>query len=118
MAIPMSYFTAKTVDDWLERLKKPSGAFMKSRRRIAFDHELSLLSGILRYFREYLDESFRHPLFERHKEDANTGRSRRRVNKDIKPEDFQRFLTHLREQLHGEILGSMATVQHFQALRI
>jgi len=118
MAKPMKEFTAKTVDEWLDSLKNPAGRFMKSKRRIAFDHELSLLSGILRYYREYKDETFRHPVLGRHQEDTQTGRIRRRVRKDLRPADFQKFLLELRKQLHGEMLGAMATVQYFQALRV
>lgn len=118
MSQPMNGFTSKTVDGWLEELKKPTGEFMRSKRRIAFDHELSLLSGILRFYREYMDESFRHPVLERHQEDVQTGRTKIRTRKDIRPADFQKFLAELRKQCHGEMLSALAILQYYQALRI
>lgn len=118
LAKPMKDFTSKTVDDWLDELKDPAGKFMKSKRRVAFDHELSLLSGILRYYREYKDETFRHSVLERHCEDVQTGRQPRRTKKDIRLPDFHKFIVELRKQRHGAILSALATVQYFQALRI
>ena len=118
MGKPMKDFTSKAVDDWLDELKDPDGRFMKSRRRVKFDHELSLLSGILRFYREYQDEAFRHPIMARHQDDVLTGRPRRTSKKDIRYPDFQKFLSELKKQRHGDVLSVMATVQYFQALRI
>src|SRR3989344_3352070 len=116
--VPMYRFTAKTIDGWLDELKDPKGKFMQSSRRIAFDHELDLLSGILRFYREYHDETFQHPVMRRHREDVHTGREPARVERDIRYNDFQHFINMLKGQENGLIFGTLAIVQYSQALRI
>lgn len=118
MAVPMVSFNASIVDQWLKRLKEPTSITMKSKRRISFDHELSLLSGILHFYRDYLDEQFIIPIFTRHHEDAETGRKRRRPRKDLGMQGFLQFRDQLRNLTHGNVLAALATIQYFQGLRI
>lgn len=118
LKVPMKEFNSKVVDRWIEDLKNPSGKAMQSKRRVAFDHELSLLSGILRFYREYHQDSFLNPIFHRHREDVQTGREQVRVERDIRYPDFQKFLTALNKEKNGHLFAALATVQYFQALRI
>lgn len=115
---PMKLFDSRAVDAWIDELKDPKGKFMKSNRRIAFDHELSLLSGILTYYREYEDNAFLHPIFGRHQDDVRTDRKKKAKKKDLNPAQFHCFLTELRKQKNGRLLSVLATVQYYQALRV
>ncbi len=118
MPMRMKRLDVKAVDRWISGLKDPNGRFMKSKRRIAFKHELSLLSGIVLYYREYIDASYQYPILERHRSDVHTGRTRKPLTKYLTVKEFFRFREELKKGTRGDLFAALATVQFFQALRI
>ena len=111
--------TSEKVDDWLDELKNPSGDCMKSSRRINFKHELGVLSAILRYYEDYhSDPQFQLPIKRRHWWDVKTGRKSAPKPKDLSEDEFMLFRKELCKGRYGQILGPLATLQYFEALRI
>lgn len=119
MDLPVLKTDSAAIDRWIDSLKDPRGSFMKSVRRKSFDHELSLLGTILKYYGEYYDDSrYRYPIKERHQKAVKLNRESKPKSRDLTVEEFSGFCEKLREQPNGEIFSAMATVQYFQALRI
>lgn len=109
----------ETIDVWLSDLKDPEGFAMQSPRRITFRHEIQTLSAILRYYDEYHSNPLFHfPVKKRHWQDAKTGRKRPHRPKDLSEIEFRLFLRELEKCKYGAVLGPLATVQYYQALRI
>ena len=55
--------TPKRIDSWLDELKESTKSSTKRLTRISFGHELSILSTILKYYRDYNDdEAFQFPI--------------------------------------------------------
>lgn len=116
---PIREITPMRIDQWIEELKDPNGLPMQNRRRLTFHHELTVLSGVLRFYDEYSnDRLFVFPVKKRHWSDANTGRKAPEKAKDFTEIEFRRFYWELRKTLYGEVLSDLATVQYYQALRI
>ena len=112
--------TPQRVDLWLDYLKNPEGPAMKRVSRHSFEHELTLLTTILRYYQEYHDEDtvFRFPIKDRHREMVQLSRERKEGSKDLTEEEFSRFREKLFGHKYGPLLAVLATVQYYQALRI
>jgi len=111
--------TPKRIDSWLDELKETARFSTKRLTRISFGHELSLLSTILKYYRDYHDDtSFQFPVKQRHREGIKLSLPRTSVPKDLSESEFLKFREELRRCKNGEMLATLATVQYFQALRI
>ncbi len=111
--------TPQRVDHWLDELKDPKSWTMKSKKRKMFDHELSLLSTILKYYDNYHDDpEFRFPIKQRHKDGVWLKRSSGAKDKQLPEEHFLKFREALRSLPEGKLLAGLATVQYYQALRI
>jgi integrase len=120
MSHPIGAITSKVVDNWLTDLKAKVGTTHQSRQRRSFDHELTLLALIFRYYDEYHedDEAFSSPIKKRHWKD-----SKLKVNlpvrlKDIPERDFLAFRDALAGAKFDRMLMAFATVQYFQAHRV
>lgn len=119
MNLSIHEITPSRVDQWLDELKNPVGFAMQSSRRLAFRHELGVLSSALRYYDEYhSDSGFLFPIKKRHWKDARTERKRILKSKDLTQEEFLRFRAELEKTKYGHVLAPLATIQYFQALRI
>lgn len=118
--IPIREITSKRIDCWLDELKCPGALSMRRGTRKSFEHELTLLNTILRYFQEYHDDTdFRFPVKKRHWEGVRLHQSRSlETKKDLREEEFLVFREHLRTHKDGELLAKLAVVQYYQALRI
>lgn len=57
----------KTVDAWIDLLLDPDYLKKQHSTRINYSHEFSLLSGVIRYYRNYENEDFVSPLLDRHR---------------------------------------------------
>lgn len=93
----------------------------KNRKGIGNDktHCLVCLAVILRYYESYNDDlEFRFPIKKRHREDAQLKRVTKKPQKDLPPEDFNRFVGELAKGKNGPTLAALATLQYHQALRI
>ena len=107
------------VDSWIAGLKKRLGKTHQSRQRKSFQHELTLLGVILRYYGEYHeDPEFRYPVKRRHREDAKLRITGDEKPKDLSLEEFLKFRRFLESGAHGKTMAVLATVQFFQALRV
>lgn len=117
--LPIRAVTPQCVDYWLDELKE-SARFSKNRlTRMSFTHELSLLSTILSYYRNYYDDiMFQFPIKQRHREAIRLSQSRTNVPKDLSETEFLKFRRELVKCRSGEMLAVLATVQYFQALRV
>ena len=119
MPLPVNKITPQVIDAWLAKLKAGIGKTYQSRSRTSFDHELALLTVLLRYYDEYADDPhFRLPLKKRHRQD-----SKLKVSLPIKPKDlslaeFFRFRAELEKGKYGKVLAPLTTLQFFEALRI
>jgi len=119
MDLPIRAITPKVVDDWLAKLKHGLGITWQSKTRKSFEKELVCLAVILRYYESYNDDlQFRFPIKKRHREDAQLRRVAKKPQKDLPPEDFERFARELAKDKNGKTLVALATVQYHQALRI
>lgn len=120
MDLRVNAITPKTVDAWLAERKANVGQTWQSRNRKSFDHELTLLTVILRYYGEYHDEdtAFRLPIKDRHRKDSKLNVDIREKSKDLTEAEFYRFRNKLVECRNGPMLAALAAFQFFQALRI
>jgi integrase len=119
MPLKIREITPQRVDLWLDELKDPSSPTMQSKRRKSFDHELSVVSTILRYYESYRDDSeFRYPIKKRHKEAVTLNRPTKPKQKDLSEIEFLKFRKELKNGSCGNVLAALATVQFYQALRI
>ena len=64
--INMEYLNAKYIHTWINWLKKHHTA--KNKRRKTFRHELQLLSAILNWYRNFVDENFNIPITKQHRQ--------------------------------------------------
>ena len=62
----MEYFNAKCVHAWINWLKKHPTS--KNPGRKSFIHELQILSAILNWYRNFIDEDFTVPITKRHRQ--------------------------------------------------
>jgi len=120
MKRPIESITPAFVDRWIDERKRLVDCYGRGWQRKSFEHELTLLSTILRYYIEYNDDTkYVHPIKRRHREAAKVARDcANKVSQDITRAEFEKFREHLSCALHGSLLASMATVQFYQALRI
>ena len=111
--------TPKFIDEWIDDLKDPNGRGMRSKNRKSFEHELTLLTAILRYYEEYSDDpAFKLPIKRRHRDAIKLAISKKPLQKDIPEEEFLIFLEQFAHIKNGDLYRAMATVQFYQALRI
>ncbi|HMN69975.1 MAG TPA: site-specific integrase [Bdellovibrionales bacterium] len=59
--------TAQVVDGWVNLLLDPAYKALQSTSRRDYEHELTLLTAILRYHREFCDETYLVPILARHR---------------------------------------------------
>jgi integrase len=108
--------TPQRVDSWLDKLREV--ALLNSKRK-SLNHELTLLSTVLRYYLEDEDDlQFHFPIKERHWRDCLLQKKKKKSSKDFTVEEFFRFRESLKRGISGEFFANLATVQYFQALRI
>ncbi len=118
MDMKINEITPSFVDTLLERWRASVGVTQQSRVRVSFDHELSVLRTVLKYYLEYYDDpNFRYPIKNRHAKDAILKKSPPR-HKDLTEDEFLRFREELRKRNLGKLLADLATVQYYEALRI
>jgi integrase len=108
--------TPQRVDLWLDQLREVA---LKNAKRKSLDHELTLLSTLLRYYLEDEDDlQFHFPIKDRHWRDCLLKKKKKKSSKDFTLEEFFLFREALKRGIHGRFFAALATVQYFQALRI
>ena len=120
MKRPIESISPAFVDQWIDERKRLIDRFGRAWQRKSFEHELTLLSAILRYYIEYNDDtSYVHPVKRRHREAVKVAREvNNRSAQDITLLEFEKFRKSLKKYRFGEVLSALATVQFYQALRI
>jgi len=117
MPIPIKSITPAFVDALLERWRH-SMETHQSQQRLNFNHELSVLRSVLKFYEEYFeDPEFKNPLKQRHNEDAFLKKAPSK-HKDLQEGEFHLFVNTLKDTKWGDVLSAMAIVQFYQALRI
>lgn len=117
--LPVHGVTPQKIDEWLDELKARAKRSPRSRK--SFDHELGLLSIILKYYLNYHDDpAFQFPVKKRHRDAVwlRKAGDAKAVSKDLSVEEFQKFREALLRFPRGRFFAALATVQYFQALRI
>jgi integrase len=113
MKMRVTQITPKTIDSWLERVKKPDYVRLCKSTKITFEREVSLLRSVFKYYSKYLDHTFFNPILERHNEDCiidvtryheakQKNKSRYMSPKEIK--DFLIFLWDWGQEDHSKML--------------
>lgn len=117
--LPINDLTPHVVDGWLVRLKADALASERKTTRKSFEHELTLLTVILKYYGEYRDDpNFRHPVKARHRKAAQLNRRTIPKQKDMSEDEFLKFREELSKGSHADVMVPLATVQYYQALRV
>lgn len=119
LPLRLRQISSQRVDEWLDELKSPKSLAMKRVTRQSFDHELTLLTTVLRYYFEYHEPEFQFPIKRRHREAIQLkGRAIPSMNKNLPEEKFLKFREQLRGLKNGQMWAALATAQYYQALRI
>ncbi len=119
MEVEIEKFTPRIVDEWIDCLINPEDGHVWKTTRESFDHELTLLATILKYYCEYHDETLlRYPIKRRHREAIQLKKTAKIKAKDFSEEEFLKFREQLLTIKRGEVLYKMATLQYYQALRV
>ena len=120
----MNQITASLIDSWIDELTDPKGWRMQDPNRKGFDHELTLLGTILRYYANYSDQygdpDYVVPIRKRHEDrvvNVKTGKSVSK-KKDIPEKEFWTWRAELAKGKYIAIMPPLATVQYYNALRI
>ncbi len=93
--LSMRDITPQVIDGWANLMLDPQYKALQQSSRADYDHELTLLSAILRYHREYWDETYVVPIMRRH---------RKRLCPHRKCKDEIRYLSGEQELLFLEAL--------------
>ncbi len=109
-----------TIDQWITEIKHPEYLARSLPTRCSYDHEFSVLRGILNYYSSRINRSYRLPFLPDHKKMLKV-KNKIKVTKDLTPEEFKRFVTALRESCvdtKWEPIYYMALMQYAIYLRI
>jgi len=108
--------TPQRVDLWIDELRDVGRS---NSRRLTLNHELKLLSTLLKYYREDKDDmDFHFPIKERHWRNCILQKKKKKSSKDFSVDEFFKFREQLSRGIEGSFFSSLATIQYFQALRI
>lgn len=111
--------TPPVIDEWLGQMTSDKVLKEQHSTRESYHHELTALSGILRYYSEYRDDSlFQFPLKRRHWEAAIVKRVRNKKKEPMTPKQFEEWAGCLRTQNDGLLKEALARTQRSGALRI
>ena len=111
--------TSPLIDEWLRQMTSKEVLARQHSTRQSYHHELTCLSGVLRYYSEYHDDPvFVFPIKRRHWEAAVVKKVRNRKREPMTPEQFEVWVSHLRVQKNGLMIEALARTQRSGALRI
>lgn len=95
--LPVGEISARVIDAWVNLLLDPKYKAFQQSSRSNYEHELVLLTAILRFYREFLDEAYVVPIMRRH---------RKRLCPRRKNQEEIRYLSTAQEQLLLDALRS------------
>lgn len=111
--------TPSLIDQWLCHMTSSEVVKKQHSTRESYHHELTTLSGVLRYYAEYHDDTaFQFPIKRRHWDAAVVKRVRNKKKEPMTPTQFESWVAELRKQPDGLQKEALARMQRSGALRI
>ncbi|MDE0119565.1 MAG: site-specific integrase [Bdellovibrionales bacterium] len=115
--INMEYLNAKYIHTWINWLKKHHTA--KNKRRKTFRHELQLLSAILNWYRNFVDEDFNIPITKQHRQLCHYKPvPPQRPDYYARPEELRDWIKWLKEHRSNPIYWQLATFMVLTGARV
>ncbi len=115
--LQMSKFKGIKIVEWLSWLKKHPTA--KNNGRKTFIHELNLLSTILNWYRDFINEDFNVPITKKHKQlCVYKPRIPRRPDHFIQPEDAVKWINRLKKCNKNPVYWRLATFMLLTGARV
>lgn len=103
-----------TIDAWIAWVKRPEYLETLNVTRCGFDHEFTVLRGILNYYASRFNRNFRPPFLRDHNKMLKV-REKQEIKKDLTVVEFKKFITALRDLLMGtrwEVIYYIALMQY------
>jgi len=89
--IPLADLSSSLIDNWLLDLKTSSVLEIQHKTRLSYRHEVALLSGILKYYGEYIAiEAYVTPMKKRHYDDCIVNKEKYHIAKN---KNSQKYLS-------------------------
>ena len=115
--VKMSELKGIKVVEWISWLKKQPTA--KNKGRKSFIHELKLLSAVLHWYRNFLNEDFNVPITKKHRQMIfYKHNAPRRPDYFIKPDDARRWVEWLKENRKNPVYWRLATFMLLTGARV
>lgn len=108
------------IDSWISWLKRPEYLATQHSTRCNYNHEFSLLRGMLGVYNSRINRNYRMPFIKDHKS-ALKVKETPLIKKDLTPDEFNRFLESLKsicEGTKGEFVYHLAFFQYFTFSRV
>ncbi len=116
-SVPMSKFTAVTVDEWITWLRQHSSR--KNPGRKSFLHELKYLTVILNWYRNYVNPNFVVPIVKRHRERIFFKPIvSRRPDYFMKPEEIVTWIEWLKKHRSNPVYWQLAAFLVLTGVRV
>ena len=115
--VKMCELKGMKVVEWISWLKKQPTA--KNKGRKSFVHELKLLSAVLHWYRNFLNEDFNVPITKKHRQMVfYKHNAPRRPDYFIKPDDARRWVEWLKENRQNPVYWQLATFMLLTGARV
>lgn len=114
MDLEVEDMTVSTIDSWIGEMKKPEYLASQHSTRCNFDHEFSVLRGILGFYVSRINRAYHLPFIKDHRAMLKV-RETPAVNKDLTVLEFTSFIRALESHLMGtdyEVILYMALTQY------
>lgn len=102
------------IDMWISWVKRPEYLATLNVTRCSFDHEFTVLRGILNHYASRYNRNYRPPFLRDHNKMLKV-REKQTLKKDLNVEEFRKFITALRDVLIGsrhEVIYYIALMQY------
>jgi integrase len=102
------------IDAWISFVKRPEYLAQLNVTRCGFDHEFTVLRGILNYYASRFNRNYRLPFLRDHNKMLRV-REKEQIRKDLSVEEFKKFLNALKDFLLGtehEVIYYIALAQY------
>lgn len=102
------------IDSWISYVKRPEYLAQLNVTRCGFEHEFTVLRGILNYYASRFNRNYRLPFLRDHNKMLKV-REKEEIRKDLSVEEFKRFLAALADILLGtehEVIYYIALAQY------
>jgi len=113
--IAVEELRAEDIDAWLKLLKSPQ--YPKPKSRYCFLREVTTLSTILKWYREYKNPRYQHPVLQRHRKDSYFQKKPVQKMPVLSENEVEQFLDRLRS-FHKPVYFYLAAFQVFSGARI